>query len=218
MSTSEERERTHRELVELAKRAKTTSPDSSGGVDLAAFSSATDPDWVEHALARPRREGAEGPTTSAAPPARAMLRPDKAQPRAAPARSRQRKWFVLVGAGYVVCLAIGAIMLTRQHRRPVAHAPAAAVPQAATVAQAPTAPQPVPAPPPAGPPTEPPQPSAQAKAIHSPNSHPVGAAAARPPARTPATVGAATGKPAPGGDPLSNAILQSIRGPEERHH
>ena len=47
MTTPEERERTQRELRELAELARAPAPpDSSGYVDLSAFS-ASDPNWVE---------------------------------------------------------------------------------------------------------------------------------------------------------------------------
>jgi hypothetical protein len=51
MSTSEEREQARRRLKDLVETAVPTPVDSSGYVDLSAFS-ASDPNWVEHALQR----------------------------------------------------------------------------------------------------------------------------------------------------------------------
>ncbi len=58
MTTTEDRERTRNQLQGLAELARPLSADSSGYVDLSAFSS-SDPRWVESALARSR--GSEPP-------------------------------------------------------------------------------------------------------------------------------------------------------------
>jgi hypothetical protein len=53
MTTSNDRERMRQELRELVRIAKPVSADSSGYVDLSAYT-ATDPHWVERALASSR--------------------------------------------------------------------------------------------------------------------------------------------------------------------
>jgi hypothetical protein len=65
MSTSEEREKARRRLRELAEIATPAPADSSGYVDLSAYS-ASDPNWVESALLR-SKSGDTGPPSSPTP-------------------------------------------------------------------------------------------------------------------------------------------------------
>jgi hypothetical protein len=116
MTTSDERERTRRELQQLTRMAEPVSADSSGYVDLSAYS-ASDPNWVEHALSRSRDQGLS--TSAAVPEDRATLRPITLSPlgelhtdvKLVDPSARQRRATLVVGSAVVGPLAIMALTL-----------------------------------------------------------------------------------------------------------
>jgi hypothetical protein len=222
----DDRERTRQELRELVEIARTPAPpDSSGYVDLSAFS-AKDPNWVEHALARSRGEvvgprkdmPSEGesvrPVSLSEPPHDGVRLPRK---------RRLSTFAILVGAAYAVALTFLGVTIVRRFEPPKTHARAAAV-QAPVAAPPVTAPLDIPPPPPATA-TAPDIPAAAplATTTVAPSLRPGSAAAPirkkalvaappaaavtqpRPPLRAPALP-----KPSRSGDPLMSAIQQSL--------
>jgi hypothetical protein len=113
MTTPEERERTRRELHELAELAKPASADSSGYVDLSAFSS-SDPNWVEHALAKSR---GEEPHRAAPIESKSIMPVSLSSLLAAdapPPRTNRRRTLAIAGMASVLALGVGAVVLARR--------------------------------------------------------------------------------------------------------
>ncbi len=243
MSTSEDREKTRHRLRELAEAAMPAPADSSGYVDLSAYS-ATDPDWVEHALARSREGAAPSPAPALGSRAAGSVAPleiPKPADSSAPARSRRRTLTIasgiLAGAtaaiAAIVLLVLDPFALTGKgggHGRDPAKQVAAAAPPAVPPSAAAAAPAPSPpastaslasagsaAPSASAASTSAPSASAPIAAAAAPSAPAVRprapAAAPRPRGPSRASSGVSKGKPAGGGDALTNAMLQSISEP-----
>jgi hypothetical protein len=241
-----DRQRTRRDLHELAKLAKPVaggpgpgfdSADSSGYVDLSAFS-ASDSGWVDRELARAKK-GAPPPPPSSRARAIDALQPESMGPVALeafrdpertasvrPSRARRVLWTVL---GLAAVAGVAALSLTLAKHAPRAGATstaAAAAPPSLTVAPQPAAQPPVPAPTTtpvatsvtasaASPTVSPAAPSTAHTLRRRPAaSHPAVAAAAPPPVATPAVaarpVAAPPAKPAGGNDALLDLIKKSV--------
>ena len=225
MSTPEDRERTRRELQELANLAKPSAADSSGYVDLSAYSS-RDASWVETALAK-SRGGEAAPATSGQQLEAGSMGPVEMSALlgdgGARAAARKRRALAIVGAVTFACLALLTIAVAR-------HGGSAPEPVHAAVANAAPAPAPPPvaAPLPQDIPPQPPAaeeaPSALAVAAVATPARATPAARAtlkqsarprpatkRPPAHAAANA-LARSKPSSGGDSLMAAMQQSFAG------
>jgi len=211
MSSTEEREKARHRLRELAEfAASPTPPDSSGYVDLSAYS-ASDANWVEHALARAKSGDSAGPAPildSRAPGSVAPVAVTKlSETPPAPRRSRRR---TVVIASAILASTTAALLLVlhpfgsprsgagadraEANRVPVTSPPGTALPSSA--------------PPPAMPPSAP-----MASATAPRPKVPVAAAPARPRAISrPPSPSIPKGKSG-GGDALTAAILRSIAAP-----
>jgi hypothetical protein len=147
MTTTEDRERTRNQLQGLAELARQVSPDSSGYVDLSAFSS--DPlaagAWVDSALSRSR--GSEPPKIDRLDAE--SMRPVALESLLDPVEvggaktARMQKAFIIMSSVCIAGLAVAAIALALRSPaapvrapRPVAAA-AVAAPPAATMPAAP---------------------------------------------------------------------------------
>ena len=226
MTTPEERERTQRELRELAELARAPAPpDSSGYVDLSAFS-ASDPNWVENALARSRGQGSspDAPLASSA-----MINRETMGPVAMPSSSAFRlrrpvtRDHVILAALSAVGIACVAILAVGVPQRPPSRpqASGASAVQAPSPAPSPADPSgdptPAPEPPPVALPVPAPRPTpaipnlVASAASPGPIASAVHASARVAPAFTPsARLSAPPSKPPAGNDPLMNAMLRSI--------
>jgi hypothetical protein len=147
MTTTEDRERTRNQLQGLAQLAKQVSPDSSGYVDLSAFSSSDAPTyaWVDQALSHSR--GSEPPkidrldSDSMRPVAlESLLDPQEV---GGAKTARLQKAFIIASSVCIAGLAVAAIALAI--RSPDAPARASSAVAASVVAVAAAAPAPVPA-------------------------------------------------------------------------
>jgi hypothetical protein len=206
----DDRERTRKELRDLLELAKTpVPPDSSGHLDLAAFSE-SDPQWADHALAR-KEMPSEG--ESMRPVALSGQQHDTG---GETKKRRYSAFAILMGAAYAVALAVLAIVIVKRFESPTRHVQAAGAPVAAQVDISPL--RAVVAPPPSIAPATPATtttaaPSPHPIAVPAPNkkqsppaaTSPAPAAQTRVPPRAPALP-----KSNSGGDPLLNAMQQSL--------
>jgi hypothetical protein len=230
MSSLEEREKARHRLQELAESATpAAAADSSGYVDLSAYS-ASDADWVEHALARSKSGDVASPARTVDSRALGSVAPLEVPtvteaPQAVHHLSRRRTVGVVsaILAGATAVLLLVVLHPLASHRSGVVADRAGATQAAVTPPSVTT-----------GPATAPPIPVMQpstATASAAPAESKAGGAsatAATPVARPRVPVTAAPARPrAPsrpaspsipknkpgGGDALTNAILQSIAAP-----
>jgi hypothetical protein len=232
MSTSEEREKTSRRLRELVETRTPAPADSSGYVDLSAYS-ASDPNWVEHALLRSKSGDATSPASrpvttrdsrepgSVAPVAIAQRLESPLSPTRPPPRTRRRRTRAIASgmlASVGLLIAVYAFVVPARLSGGDARQPAATPP--VVVGLPPAVPTPAPATP-----ASTPMASASA-AVPVVPSTPASASATAPRSKAPVTLAPARprapARPSPpsipkgrssSGDALTNAILQSFAEP-----
>jgi len=217
MSSPEEREKARQRLRGLAESVAPAPADSSGYVDLSAYS-ASDPNWVEHALARSRSGEAASPAPILDSRALGSVAPVEVtritEPPPPPRRSRRRAAMMtsaaLAGATAALLLALHPFGGAGAKRSAVTNEPAAT---------------PAVAPPPAMPAPTTASTAESATPSTSATGEATGTRVASPPPRLPAmaspTRPRAPARPAsrpiprarPGGDALTNAMLQSLAAP-----
>ena len=156
MTTPDERETTRRQLQGLAELARPDSADSSGYVDLSAYS-AQDPNWVENALQQSRAVAEVNQRASeriskidrlAADSMRPVAMESLVDPREVAAAKAQRwqKPFIVASSVCIAALSIAAIVLVAlPAASPTPARTSAAAPPPAALAVAPPAPVAAPA-------------------------------------------------------------------------
>jgi hypothetical protein len=233
MSSSEERERARQRLRELAESTAPTPADSSGYVDLSAYS-ASDSDWVEHALARSKsgEVASQAPTYDSRPLGSVapieVTKPTEPPP--APHRSVRRP---LMMASAILASTAAALLLVLHpfaSRGSGAGADRADAKRVAVTAPSAATPFPIAAVPPVSTSTASAAPNASAVSSASAATAviavPTGGGTTAPRPRVPIAAAAgrprAPSRPSPpsipknksgGGDALTAAILQSIAAP-----